>query len=141
MACPLQLNCDLGKFSQEIIKCFTDLDGRECDFFTYLKSHGLFASRCYVYLMTSEKCGSEEIISEEETEHDNLGSVFDLQFEKPLAESTPAPSISKVKPGKHLYTVRNPMGKSLCSDREYEQHNITVLYERFVESSYSEVIS
>ena len=92
--------------------------------------------------MTSEKCESEETISEEETEHDNLGSVSDLQFEKPLAESTPAPSISTVKPEKHLYTVCNPMGKSMCSDREYEQHNnITVLYERFVESSYSEVTS
>ena len=70
--------------------------------------------------MTSEKCESEETISEAETEHDNLGSVFDVQFEKPLAESTPAPSISKVKSGKHSYTVCNPMGKSLCSDREYE---------------------
>ena len=138
---PSSMNCDLGNFSQEIIKCFTDLDGRECDFFTYLKSHGLFASRCYVYLMASEKCESEETISEEGTEHDNLGPVFDLQFKKLLAESTPAPSISKVKPWKHLCTVCNPMGKSLCSDREYEQHNITVLYERFVESSYSDVIS
>ena len=37
------MKCDLGNFLQEIIKYFTDLDGRECDFFTYLNSHGLFA--------------------------------------------------------------------------------------------------
>ena len=32
-------------------------------------------------------------------------------------------------------------GKSLCLGSEYEQHNISVLHERSVESSYSEVIS
>ena len=29
------MNCDLRNFSHEKIKCFTDLDGQECDFFTW----------------------------------------------------------------------------------------------------------
>jgi hypothetical protein len=39
---------------------------------------------------------------------------------------------------KSLYTVCDSTGKLLCSD---EEHYITVMYERFIESSYSEVIS
>ncbi len=54
------MNIDLGNFSHKKIDAFTDIDGKECDFITYLKSHGLYASRCYLYLMTSMKGESSE---------------------------------------------------------------------------------
>lgn len=129
------MDCCLGNFSQEKMEIFTNLDGNECDFFTYLKSHSLFASRCFVYLMTSGKCESEG-----EMENDDE-KLLTLEHHLPLAESTRTSSFTSSKRVKSLYTVCDSNGKLLCSDEEYEEHYIAVTYERFVESSYSEVIS
>lgn len=93
------LDCSLGNFSQEKIERFIDLEGKECDFFTYLKSHGLFASRCYVYLMTSEKSESEG-----EMEHDHEAPLTP-EHGLPLAENTPASSVTNKKREKSSYTV------------------------------------
>lgn len=48
-----EMHFDLGNFAQERITEFTDVDGNTCTFQEYLRSRGLFASRCFVYLMST----------------------------------------------------------------------------------------
>ena len=48
------MQLDLGNYAQETISVFRDLDGEKCTFQEYLRSHGLFASKCQVYLMPTQ---------------------------------------------------------------------------------------
>lgn len=41
-----EMKLRLGNFAQESVSAFKDIMGQECTFQEYLKSHGLFASRC-----------------------------------------------------------------------------------------------
>ena len=49
----------LGNYAQETITSFRDIDDKQCTFQEYLKSRGLFASKCPVYLMSTLTCGDE----------------------------------------------------------------------------------
>lgn len=41
----MDMEVSLASFSGENLENFTDLDGKECSFQEYLKSHGLFSSQ------------------------------------------------------------------------------------------------
>ena len=49
----------LGNYAQETITSFRDMDDKQCTFQEYLKSRGLFASKCSVYLMSTLTGGDE----------------------------------------------------------------------------------
>ena len=49
----------LGNYAQENITSFRDIDDKQCTFQEYLKSRGLFASKCPVYLMSTLTGGDE----------------------------------------------------------------------------------
>ena len=93
-----------------------------------------------MYLMTSKKFENE---SEDEIQNDDekTPSMPEAEHYPSLAESTLASSYQSNSRVKSLYSVCDSTGKLLCSEQEYENHQIAVTYERFVESSYSEVIS
>ena len=48
------MQIDLGNYAQETISVFRDLDGEKCTFQEYLRCRGLFASKCHVYLMSTQ---------------------------------------------------------------------------------------
>ena len=48
------MQLDLGNYAQETISVFRDLYGEKCTFQEYLSSCGLFASKCHVYVMSTQ---------------------------------------------------------------------------------------
>ena len=46
------MQLDLGNYAQETISVFRDLDCKKCTFQEYLRSRGLLASKCHLYLMS-----------------------------------------------------------------------------------------
>lgn len=46
---------ELGNFEHEEITCFKDTFSNKCTYPEYLRSRGLYASRAFIYLMTSQK--------------------------------------------------------------------------------------
>ena len=136
------MNVDLGNFSQQKLDSFTDTDGKECDFFAYLKSHGLYASRCYLYLMTTikeESSEDEEIIDDDPSEVIFNTGLNNMVLERSTQSSSLERKDAELK--KNLYTVCDSVGNILCRSDEHDQHNLTITYEKITESSYSEVIS
>lgn len=51
----MDMEVSLASFSGENLENFTDLDGKECSFQEYLKSHGLFSSQYHLYIRTKLK--------------------------------------------------------------------------------------
>ena len=43
----------LGNYDQKMITAFTDTNGTKCSYAEYLRNRGLYASRTYVYSMTT----------------------------------------------------------------------------------------
>ena len=48
------MQLDLGNYAQETISVFRDPDSEKCTFQEYLRSRGLFSSKCHVYLMSTQ---------------------------------------------------------------------------------------
>lgn len=51
----MDMEVSLASFSGENLETFMDLDGKECSFQEYLKSHGLFSSQYHLYIRTKLK--------------------------------------------------------------------------------------
>ena len=47
------MKLELDNYVQQKIKAFKNTEGEVCTFQEYLRSRGLFASRCYMYLMST----------------------------------------------------------------------------------------
>lgn len=75
-------------------------------------------------------------------EHQDEETLPMKEPEQPFAQSTPKSSPRNCNNTITSYTaVCDPTGKCLCSEDEYEKHDITFTYEKLMESSYSEVIA
>lgn len=71
-----------ASFSGENLENFTDLDGKECSFQEYLKSHGLFFSQYHLYIRTKLKESDKEMHTATE-DCDKTESVFLVNNENP----------------------------------------------------------
>lgn len=71
----MDMEVSLASFSGENLENFTDLDGKECSFQEYLKSHGLFSSQYHLYIRTKLKESDKEMHTARE-DCDKTESVF-----------------------------------------------------------------
>ena len=58
----------MGNFAQNSISSFKDTTGMECTFQEYLKSHGIFASKSHMYLMSSISTEEEDNVEGKDCE-------------------------------------------------------------------------
>ena len=63
-----EMNLEMGNFAQNKITSFKDTTGKECMFPEYLKSHGLYASKSHMYLMSSIATEEEESLEGKDSE-------------------------------------------------------------------------
>ena len=144
----------LGNYAQETITGFQDIDGKQCTFQEYLKSRGLYASKCPVYLMSTLTVGHEvsglETASIEEAEQASASTsgVFMGCNRTQLSEefnslqmttSTPTKLASRSQTS--LYCLASKDGEgTVCTVENMGDHRLFVTYESVTaESSYAEV--
>ena len=60
-----EMKLELGNFAQKSISAFKTTTGEECTFQEYLKSHGLFASKSNIYLMSTLTGDGESLLEED----------------------------------------------------------------------------
>ena len=119
------MKIELGNYDRQTISKFTDTDGKECSYAEYFRNRGLFASRAFVYLMTTFLSNVENS-SHAGKDEDEGHPVEDV----PLVEvtSTSPPSLGVASAGEEFATI------------DYTDYTLLIEYEEVKESSYSEVI-
>lgn len=158
------MKIELGNYAQESVSVFCDLEGNQCTFPEYLKSRGLFASKCYVYLMSTladtkecsprrlkqaEDSGLESTPLEEKAEKvssphlDAFMGCSKTQMSEEfqnLGMKTSTPVRSEPRSQTPLYAPVSKEGEgTLCTVENVGDHRLVVTYESLQESSYSEV--
>ncbi|KAK3728935.1 hypothetical protein QZH41_005443 [Actinostola sp. cb2023] len=140
-----KMRVELGNFEQESIEQFTDTEGNGCSYPEYLRNRGLYASRTYVYLLTTsvdessrnDQTGEDEAMVLDGTSQPpnsdlNPNSAFDDANEcldrDEAAKDVPSPTLGVAKVGEEYSTV------------DFCEHTLNIQYENHKESSYSEVI-
>ena len=83
------MQVELGNYAQESVSVFCDLEGKQCTFPEYLKSRGLYASKCYVYLMTSTLADTKRCSPRDLKQTEDSGLVSARLEEKPEKASSP----------------------------------------------------
>ena len=144
------MDVELGNFAQEKIRKFKDTDGNECSFKEYLKNRGLFASKFYVYLMTTviededtpSKISQTEVCSPASSGSGSVSSLTCNEVAKLAVTSTPKKSVTVTE-----NTVENQkqiFGPALGKDQPtlstletIREHCLGVTYEEVKESSYT----
>ncbi|KAK3705162.1 hypothetical protein QZH41_003137 [Actinostola sp. cb2023] len=107
----------LGNFEQEAVSKFTDTEGNECSYPEYLRSRGLYASRSYIYLMTTA------IPQQDDKERD--------EEEKATSQCEPTTKLPNL-----VYAVCSAEDDGI----DVKSNVLCISYEETKESSYSEVI-
>lgn len=114
------MKVELGNFEQEAVEQFTNTEGNECSYPEYLRSRGLYASRSYIYLMTTD-------IPQEDDK-------------KRVEEETATTSYC----GEPASKVPTQVFYAICITEDdfidVESNTLCISYEETRESSYSEVI-
>lgn len=157
-----EMSLELGNFAQNSISAFKDTMGEECTFQEYLKSHGLFASKSPIYLMstsTEEKESSIEkvpssspiaISSDGDEGGSGIKNVFmgcsrsELagEFESLQMTSTQNRDMSfeqstKTPQAPLFGLALNEDEGTLCTTENADAHRPMISYETYTESSYS----
>lgn len=63
-----EMNLKMGNFAQNSISSFKDTTGMGCTFHDYLRSHGIFASKSHMYLMSSISTDDEDNVEGKDSE-------------------------------------------------------------------------
>ena len=159
-----EMHFDLGNFAQERISQFTDVDGNACTFQEYLRSRGLFASRCFVYLMSTateeerekaSSCPSTQEGSDllnlplhlDAAAQNTASDVFmgigksELSegFENLMKTSTPKSPFDVRESPKPVYALKDMKG-NISPEDAISGNTLFIRYETLTESSYSEVV-
>lgn len=136
-----EMSAKIGNYDREEIENFKDTDGNVCCYSDYLKSRGLYASRSYVYLMTSrlmkedgdmEHSGEEGEESHNSTEEEKMAEIIEVKemtqepTKKENCLDTPVPVFAVYANG--------------CNSIDIKENIIDIVYEEKKESSFSEVI-
>ena len=159
------MKVELGNYAQESVSVFRDLEGNQCSYPEYLKSRGLFASICHVYLMSTladrKECSPRDL---KQTEDSGLVSAhLEEKAEKvsspqldafmgcsksqmseefhSLQMKTSTPVRSEPRSQTPLYAPVSKEGEgSLRTVENVGDHRLLVNYESVKQSSYSEVV-
>jgi hypothetical protein len=85
-----------------------------------------------------ENSEDEEVINDESCAEVNVTRLDNM-----VSGRSQSFSIEKTdtKLPRNLVTVCDSMGNVLCNPDEYDQHQLTITYQKLTESSYSEVVS
>ena len=148
-----EMHFDLGNFAQERIPEFTDVDGNTSTFQEYLRSRGLFASRCFVYLMSTtteedkekaSSCPSKQECSDllklplhlDATAQNTASDVFmgiaksELSegFENLMKTSTPKSPFDVRESQKPLYALKDTKG-NISPEEAISGNTLVICYE------------
>lgn len=143
----------LGNYAQETITSFRDIDDKQCTFQEYLKSRGLFASKCPVYLMSTLTCGDKNpdlvtaSLEQAEQASASTSGVFMGCSRTQLSEEFDSLQMTTSTPNKLVSRGQTPLyGLALkedegtvCTVENVGDHRLLITYESVTESSYSEV--
>ena len=146
-----EMKLSLGNFAQETVLAFKDTMGRECTFQEYLKSHGLFASRCYIYLMSTLTEDGESLPPAKEDPTLTATSTYALEEEKNVFKISSKTELAGQF--QSLQMTNTPSGnlplfgvalkqeaETICTAETVNDHRLLISYETITESSYSDVI-
>lgn len=134
---------ELGNFQQESIPSFQNIEGKEVTFPEYLKSHGLYASRAHLYLMTTGIEVGDECTRESQLQTEN-GNVLtnDVMLGKggdAISISSCSTSVESCSKNEVLAPSSPPRGEAgVCTPEWLDSQHILVHYESPSESSYSD---
>lgn len=120
------MKMELGNFDQQSIAKFTDTEGNECSYSEYLRSRGLFASRAYVYLLTTSFTDAENSSKDGGDGKETLSNPDEQGASSQSSPSTPSLGIAGEKDD--------------FATNEYEKNLLLVEYEEIKVSSFSEVV-
>jgi len=152
------MEIELGNYAQESISVFCDLEGNQCTFPEYLKSRGLFASRCYVYLMSrladTKECSKRRLKQAEDSGlvstplEERAEKVSSPQLDafmgcskSQMSEEFQNLGIKNSTPVRSEPRRQTPLyAPSLRTVENVGDHRLAVTYESPQESSYSEFI-
>jgi len=162
-----EMKLELGNFAQISISAFKDTMEKECTFQEHLKSHGLYASKYPIYLMstltgdiessTRKNSIPSPIIVASSSFGDEKGSAIKNvfmgcsrseltgEFESLQMASTPIKNLSYdqrvTKPEAPLFGLALKEDEdTLCTAENTDAHRLMISYEMYTESSYSEVV-
>ena len=125
--------------------------GQESTFQEYLKSHGLFASRFYIYLMSTLSDDEKSFSPAKEDPTLTATATYLLEEKKNVfTESSKTELAGKFQ---SLQMTSMPSGKlplfgvalkqeaeTICTTKAVDDHRLLMSYETITESSHSEVI-
>ena len=143
--------------------------GEECTFQEYLKSHGLFASKSHIYLMSTLTADGESLLGEDPmpspiksmnaaqeaeggpaindvfmgcSRKELAGELKSLQVAStPDVKGTMSSNPIMEKPQVPLFGLAIKESESiLCTSENTNEHRLMIHYEMYTESSYSEVV-
>ena len=158
------MDVELGNFAQEKIAEFKNTDGEKCTFKEYLKDRGLFASKFYVYLMTTlteDENTLENVVKQtnvvtsssftrNKEEWQSSGSsrsstrntrneLADFQIQQ-IITSTPKNIVTQDSTKNQAQKYGPALGENqdtLCTAETIGEHFLSITYEEVKESSYS----
>lgn len=143
----------LAFYSGELIEAFKDVDGNTCTFTEYLKSHGKYASRCILYVVSTD-------VNKKLDSHVSTSARKKLKVEKNVAlglSESVEDEMEEANVGQETSHTRSStlnvntvdadrkLGMNLCvwhKDNKLENYqDITVQYTMSKESRYSKQMS
>ena len=159
------MQVELGNYAQESVSVFLDLEGNQCSYPEYLKSRGLFASKCHVFLMSTladtKECSPRDL---KQTKDSGLVSAhLEEKAEKvsspqldpfigcsksqmseefhSLEMKTSTPVRSEPRSQTSLYAPVSKEGEgTLCTVENVGDHHLLVNYESVKQLCYLEVV-
>ena len=146
-----EMKLQLGNFAQESVSAFKDTGGQECTFQEYLKSHGLFASKCYMYLMSTLLEDEEILPPAKEDPILTAAATYSLETEQNVSMeysktelAGPFESLQMTsKPSRSLPlfgVALKEEAETICTAETVQDHRLMISYEMITESSFSEVV-
>ena len=160
-----RMKLELGNYAQQKITAFKNTEGEVCTFQEYLRSRGLFASRCYIYLMSTsteeedgisasvsqrqEACSQLKLSGQAESVQSGVSDVFmglglnraqlSGELGKPTGSSSSRNAGGDKEKQRPLYVLKD-VANSVPTQQVISQNGLIVTYEYCTESSFSDVM-
>ena len=160
-----RMKLELGNYAQQKITAFKNTEGEVCTFQEYLRSRGVFASRCYIYLMSTsteeedgisasvsqrqEACSQLKLSGQAESVQSGVSDIFmglglnraklSGELGKPAGSSSSCNAGGDKEKQRPLYVLKD-VAKSVPTQQVFSQNGLIVSYEYCTESSFSDVM-
>ena len=133
------MNVELGTRNGETITKFTDLKDEDCSYQEYLKAHGFYPSKFYIYLKTELKDSATGTLANMRSFEENIKNVQSSEEE---LENVPTSNLSNLKTIQSTeFATENSTAKSQVLVDGNVPHQISVKYKKRLWSAYSSDIS